>query len=83
MPSAGHLADDHEAGQHHEEVADDVVQRRGVTGLAERHEAQQRVAGVGDAGEAEQALEVGLGQGDQVAVEHRGDRQHRQQQAKV
>ena len=73
------LADHHEAGQHHQQVADDVVEGGGVAELVEGDEADQGVAGVGDAGEAQQALEVLLHQGDEVAVEHgagREDGQH-------
>jgi len=68
-------ANHHEAGEHHEHVASDVEERGGIAGRTERYETDQRVTGVRDARETEQALEVFLDERDQVAVEHRRDRE--------
>ena len=64
-------ANDGESGQHGEEVAAEVVEDGGLAGGAQGGDAQQQIAGVGDARIAQQPLEVALGNGAEIAVENR------------
>ncbi len=58
-----------EGGQHGEEVGPEVEEDGLLSWGAESGNPEQEVSGVGDTGVAQQAFEVGLGDGAEVAVE--------------
>ena len=71
----GHGDDDEERAQVHQAVREEVEDDRGDALVREDGEAEEHVAGVGDARVGEHALHVGLLQRAQVADGHRRHRQ--------
>ena len=65
--------------QHGEQVTGEIIQDGGLAAVVQRGDAEQQIARVGNAGVAEQPLEVSLRQRTEVAIEN-GDAGNNDQQ---